>query len=95
MKTMRDRTKKDNDLPAAAAGSLFPYKISWLKMPQGFRKVEMIQLFPGHYGTVTIMVAAAGGTGRNNFNKLKWFLHYLRQPYGYMETRLMILGTAL
>ena len=33
MKTMRDRTKKDNDLPAAAAGNLFPYKLSWLKMP--------------------------------------------------------------
>ena len=68
MKKVRDRTKKDNDLPAAAAGNLFPYKISWLKMPQGFRKVEMIQLFPGHYSTVTIMVAAAGGTGRDGFH---------------------------
>ena len=68
MKTLRDRTKKDNDLQAAATGNLFPYKISWLKMPQGFRKVEMIQLFPGHYCTVTIMVAAAGGTGRNGFH---------------------------
>ena len=31
----------------------------------------MIQLFPGHYGTVTMMVAAAGaagGTGRNGFH---------------------------
>ena len=30
MKSMRDRTKEDNDLPMAAAGSLFPYRISWL-----------------------------------------------------------------
>ena len=68
MKTTRDRTKKDNDLPAAAAGNLFRHKISWLKMPQGLIKVEMIQVFPGHYGTVTMMVAAAGGTGRNGFH---------------------------
>ena len=59
MKTMRDRTKKDKDLPAAVAGNLFPFKTSWLKM----RKVDMIQLFPGHCGTVTMMVAAGGGTG--------------------------------
>ena len=65
---MRDRTKKDNDLPAAAAGNLFPYKFSWLKMPEGSSKVEMIQLFQGHYGTVTTMVAAAGGTGRSGFH---------------------------
>ena len=68
MKTLRDRTRKDNDLPAAVAGNLYPYKMSWLKMPQGFRKVEMIQLFPGHYGAVTMMVAAAGGTRRNGFH---------------------------
>ena len=42
MMTVRDKTKKDNDLPAAAVGNLFPYKISWLKIPQGFIKVEMI-----------------------------------------------------
>ena len=65
MKTMRDRTKEDNDLLAAIADNLFRYKISWLKMSQGLRKVEMIQLFPGHYGTVTMMVATARGTGRN------------------------------
>ena len=28
----------------------------------------MIQLFPGHGGTVTMMVAAAGGTGRSCFH---------------------------
>ena len=49
MKTMKNRTMGDKALPAAAAGSLLPYKISWLKMPQGSRKVEIIQLFPGHY----------------------------------------------
>ena len=68
MTTMGDRTKKDNDLKAAAAGNPFPYKISWLKIPQGLRNVEMIQPFPGHYCTVTMMIAAAGGTGRNGFH---------------------------
>ena len=48
-----ERIKEDDDLPVVAAGSLFPYKISWLKMLQRSRKVEMIQLFPGHYYTVT------------------------------------------
>ena len=34
MKTMRDRTKEDNDLPAAAAeATCFHIKFSWLKMP--------------------------------------------------------------
>ena len=33
MKTIRDRTKKDSDLPAAAAGSLCPYKLSWFIIP--------------------------------------------------------------
>ena len=68
MKTMKGGTKEENDLPTAAASNLFPYKISWLKMLQGLNKVEMIQLFPGHYGTVTMMVVPAGGTGRNGFH---------------------------
>ena len=50
-----------------ADGSLFPFKISWLKMTQGSRKVEMIQLSLGHYGTLTSMAAAAGSTGRSGF----------------------------
>ena len=65
---MRDITKEDNGLPAAAAGNLFPYKISWLKLPQGSREVEMIQFLPDHYGTVTIIVATAGSTRRNDFH---------------------------
>ena len=48
----------------AATGNLFPYKISWLMLPQESRKVEMIQHFPDHYGAVTTMVAAAVVTGR-------------------------------
>ena len=68
MKTMRYRTKENNNLPAAAPGNLFPYEISRLNMPQGTRKVEMNQLFPGHYGTMNMMVATAGGTGRSGFH---------------------------
>ena len=65
---MRDRTKEDNDLPAAVVDNLFPYKISWLNMTQGSRKVETIQLFQGHYDTVTMMVATADGAGRSGFH---------------------------
>ena len=68
MKTVRDRTVEDNHLPTAAAGSLFPYEISWRKMPQGSTKVEIIQLFPGHCGTVTMMVVAAGGSWRSGLH---------------------------
>ena len=66
MKTNRDGAKEYNDLPAIAAGNLFPYKISWPRITQGLRRVEMIQLFPGHYGTVTMMVEATGG--RSDFH---------------------------
>ena len=39
-------------------------------MPQGLSKVEMIQLFSGHYGAVTMTVAATSGTGRNGFQTI-------------------------
>ena len=64
MERMRDRTNEDNGLPAASAHRLFLHKISWLKMPQGSRKVEMIQLSPSYYGTVTMVAAAARDTKR-------------------------------
>ena len=35
----------------------------------------MIQLLPGHYGTVTMTVVAAGGTGGSGFHILKWLRH--------------------
>ena len=63
MKTMRDRAKEDSGMQEDAAGNLFPNEISWLKLSQGSRKFEMIQLFPGHYGIITMMVAAAGVPG--------------------------------
>ena len=37
-------------------------------IPEGLRKVELVQLFPSRYGTATIMVAAADGTGRSGFH---------------------------
>ena len=40
-------------------------------MLQGSKKVEMIQLFTGHYATVTMVAAAAGGTGRSGFH-ISW-----------------------
>ena len=51
----------------------------------------MIQLFPRHYGIVSMMVAAAGGTERNGFHirrngcgmpscRRQWFRQCLRHP---------------
>ena len=68
MKTMRDRTKESNGLSAAATGNLFSDRSSWLRLPQGSREVEISHHFPDHYGTVTMMVSPAGGTGRNGFH---------------------------
>ena len=68
MKATGDRTEEANDLVATITGNMFPCKIPWLKMPQGSRKVEMIQVFSGHCGTVTMTVVAAGGTGRSGFH---------------------------
>ena len=41
----------------------------------------MIQLFPRHYSTVTMMAAAADGTGEKLFSyKLKWLRHAGAMP---------------
>ena len=37
-------------------------------MLQASKKIEMILLFPCHYYTVTMMIAAAGGTERSGFH---------------------------
>ena len=72
-------TKEDNGLPVDAIGNLSPYKFSWPKMSQRLRIVELIQLFPGHYGPVTMMVATAGDSYLE-----KWY------PYKSLKTGISI-----
>ena len=38
------------------------------ELPQGSRKVEMFQLSLGQFSTVTMLVAAGGGTGTSGFH---------------------------
>ena len=88
-------------MPAAAAGNLFPYKISRPKLSQGSKKTEMIQLFLDHYRTVNVMVAAAGGTGRSGSHissngcgmRAAMVPTMPSAAYGYLETRLNVLTT--